>query len=122
MNTKLDWFEIPATNITRAIKFYETIFATTLKTQEMGPNQLGLFTDDQGVAFGALCKGPGFVPSHEGSLLYLNAGANIDDVLNRVDAAGGSIQMDKLVLPNDIGTIAAIIDTEGNRVGLHTEP
>lgn len=121
MHTKLDWFEIPASNLDRAVGFYEAIFATTMKREDMGPSSMAIFMDAQGAGFGAIAQGPGFEPSHQGSLLYLNAGADIDVVLARVTEAGGSIHMDKLVLPDNIGTIATIIDSEGNRIGLHSE-
>ena len=52
-------------------------------------------------------------------MLYVNAGEELDPVLNRVVNAGGSITLPRTALPPGMGFYAHIIDSEGNRVGLH---
>jgi uncharacterized protein len=54
-----------------------------------------------------------------GTLVYLNAGASLDSVLARVIAAGGQIALPRQALPPGMGFFAHIIDSDGNRVGLH---
>ena len=67
------WFEIPASDLTRATKFYETILSTSLKAETFGTHELRVFAHDDDAASGCLMKGPGFEPSRSGVMAYLNA-------------------------------------------------
>ena len=114
------WFEIPAHDLDRAQAFYEKLLATSLRREQMGEQQLAIFKYDDSAVGGCLLKGPGMPePSTQGALLYLNAEPSLDAALARVEAAGGRIATPKVQLPGDMGAFAHIIDTEGNRLGLH---
>ncbi|MBC8058038.1 MAG: VOC family protein [Rhizobiales bacterium] len=117
----LNWFEIPVGNLDRAQTFYETLLGTTIRRETMGPgSELGMFSCDEPGVGGALMAGAdASKPSGNGTLVYLDAGASLDAVLARVEAAGGRITTPKTQLPGDMGCFAHIADTEGNRVGLH---
>jgi hypothetical protein len=73
---------------------------------------------------GALCDSGGFYKpsSTEGPLIYLNANPNVQIVLDRIEAAGGKIIVPKTLISDDIGHMAVFIDTEGNRIALHSIP
>jgi len=116
----LDWFEIPVRDLDRAQAFYETLLATTLRREPMGPTTLALFAyADTGVG-GCLMAGDGVPePSAAGTLVYLNAAPSLAAVLARVDAAGGRITTPPVTLPGDMGVYAHVLDSEGNRIGLH---
>lgn len=117
----LSWFEIPVDDIDRAQHFYETLLALSLRREEMGPNSLAIFPYDQGSVGGALLSSPHPpAPTTDGMVAYLNAGASIDVVLSRADELGAEVLLPKVKLPRDIGWIAHIRDSEGNRVGLHS--
>jgi uncharacterized protein len=58
-------------------------------------------------------------PSTNGTLVYINASPSIQTVLGKVEQAGGKVIMPKTKIP--AGFIAIIIDSEGNKVGLHAE-
>jgi uncharacterized protein len=114
------WFEIPALDIARATKFYEALFATTLKQEAMGPMQMAVFPYDQANATsGCVMKAPGLAPSSDGAIIYLNADPSLDTILNRVKSTGGKISLGRTELPPGMGCYAHIVDTEGNRVGIH---
>ena len=117
----LHWFEIPARDIERAQRFYETLLATPLKREPMGEQTLALFPYTQGEGVGGcLISGPHVPPpSGDGTLVYLGAAPDLDTVLARVPAAGGRITTPKVALPDGMGVFAHIEDSEGNRVGLH---
>jgi predicted enzyme related to lactoylglutathione lyase len=68
---------------------------------------------------GCVIAGEGHTPSSSGTLIYLDAGPKIDDALERVAKAGGEVVLAKTALPGDMGFFAHMIDSEGNRVGLH---
>jgi hypothetical protein len=113
------WFEIPAGDLGRAAEFYETILQTQLKPESFGPHEMRMFAYDDGAAGGCILKGPGYAPAAAGVVAYLNADPSLDTVLARVERAGGKVALPRTALPKDMGCFAHIIDSEGNRVGLH---
>ncbi|HVU14000.1 MAG TPA: VOC family protein [Phototrophicaceae bacterium] len=121
MFNAINWFDIPAVNFERAVRFYETILQVTLHQEALGGTMNGIFPADQAGVNGAVCSGEGYTPSAAGSIVYLNANGRIDDILSRVEAAGGQIIRPKRPI-GPFGYIAWLIDSEGNRIGLHAEP
>jgi predicted enzyme related to lactoylglutathione lyase len=69
---------------------------------------------------GAVVCGEGCIPSQSGSKLYLNGGPDLLEVLDRVETAGGIIVLGKTEITPEIGFYAIIIDSEGNRIYLHS--
>lgn len=124
MNNAISWFEIPATDLTRATKFYETIFSTSLIAMDMPNIRMRLFPieDMQNGIGGAVVDSGGFhKPSiTDGPLIYLNANPDVQNILSKVAAAGGKIVVPKTEISEAFGYMAIIIDTEGNRIGLHS--
>jgi predicted enzyme related to lactoylglutathione lyase len=119
MNTHaVNWFEIPAADMTRAVKFYETIFAVSLRREMIG-DELAIFPSDEAGVGGCVMHSANSQPSADGTVVYLNAEPSIDTVLDRVAKSGGKIVVPKTALPPGMGFFAHIMDTEGNRVGLH---
>jgi len=115
-----NWFEIPVADLDRAQAFYEALLGTSLRRESIAGSELAVFGHDEPGVGGALMAGTGAPqPSQSGTLVYLDAGAALDPVLARVEAAGGRITTPKVQLPGDMGCFAHIADTEGNRVGLH---
>ena len=116
----IDWFEIPVRDMKRAQAFYESLLATTIRRESIGPNELGVFAcGDAGVGGCLIGGATAPEPSTAGSLVYLNAEPSLDAVLARVEGLGGRITTPKVQLPGDMGYFAHITDSEGNRVGLH---
>ncbi|GAB4060392.1 VOC family protein [Uliginosibacterium sediminicola] len=117
----IHWFEIPSHDFTRATRFYETIFATSLHVDDSFEGiRMAVFAHgDQGVG-GAVVDMPQAKPHADGVRIYLNGGADLASVLNRVATAGGAVLMPKTKLSDEIGHIALFSDTEGNVIGLHS--
>jgi uncharacterized protein len=63
-----------------------------------------------------------YKPSADGALIYLNENPDLQLVLNRVEAAGGTIISPKKMIAPYIGYMALILDSEGNRIALHNSP
>lgn len=117
----LNWFEIPALDIDRSKKFYETIFDLKMDTMEMNGTKMAFFPSEpgSGKANGGIAQGPMHKPNLDGTKVYLNANPNMDTVISKVEAAGGKVIVPKMSIgPN--GFMAFIIDTEGNSVGIHS--
>lgn len=126
MNNAISWFEIPTTDINRAQKFYETIFGITMITMDLPNIKMRMFPLDDmmnGIG-GALVDSGGFhKPSlTDGPLIYLNANPDVQNVLDKVEAAGGKIMVPKTEISPEYGNMAVFIDTEGNRMALHSIP
>ena len=120
MVNAVNWFEIPATDFARATSFYGTIFQVTLERVQMDGFDMGMFPyeQEQGVG-GAIVVGEGYVPTTTGSIVYLNGGDDLNTVLERVEKAGGKVMAEKFSI-GDSGYCAFFLDTEGNKVGLHS--
>lgn len=120
MSSVLNWFEIPVTNFSRAQAFYEKVLQITIPPMAMGPVTMGMLSSDQNAVGGAIVHGEGALPAQTGTLVYLNGGENLAPMLARVEAAGGTVVVSKTEIGNGFGFFAHFIDTEGNKVGLHS--
>jgi predicted enzyme related to lactoylglutathione lyase len=113
------WVEIPADDLDRAARFYETILAVDLRRERIGASELALLPYGEAGSGGAIVKAPGMQPSRTGTLVFLNCDQGLDRVLARVADAGGRFDGEIVTLPGAMGRYARIQDCEGNRVGLH---
>ncbi len=122
----ISWFEIPATDLARATTFYEAIFDTQLIPLDLENIRMRMFpvTDMMTGIGGALVDSSGFhKPSAtDGPLIYLNGNPDLQTILNRIEAAGGKITVPKTLISPEYGFMGVFIDTEGNRIGLHSNP
>ena len=118
----IHWFEIPVSDIDRAQRFYETLLAQAMRREQMGPQTLAVFAYQEGGGIGGalLQSATAPTPGNEGVRIYLNAKPSLDAVLARARELGAEVVLPKLQLPRDIGFIAQIVDSEGNRIGLHS--
>lgn len=118
----LNWFEIPVVDIDRAMKFYEEIFDIKMNYIEMeGLKMASFIADDMtGKVSGALAQSEMHVPSQEGVIVYLNGNPDLEIPLARVERAGGKVVMSKTFVNESVGYMAFFLDTEGNRVALHS--
>lgn len=119
MANAVNWFEIPAVNFDRAVKFYSDIFVTQFPVQDVMGTRMAFFHAEKGVG-GAVVQGDGYVPSDKGVLVYLNGGDDLSHVLNRVEIAGGKVLVPKTHITREIGYFAVFRDVEGNRVAIHS--
>jgi uncharacterized protein len=113
----ITWFEIPASDFPRAVRFYETLFAAPLVHHASWPN-LAIFPYERPGVSGCVAFGEGHRPCADGVVVYLNCEGRIDEILSRLEAAGGALVDPKSHIPT-IGWVAQIRDSEGNRIGLH---
>lgn len=115
----VNWFEIPATDLERAVGFYSTVLGTELG-EIPGPRGelLKVFMGAEGPS-GALMSGEGYTPGSSGPLVYLGCD-DINAVLGRVAAAGGQVLQEHMPI-GEYGAIGMFVDSEGNRVALHAE-
>ncbi len=120
MKNAVNWFEIPANDIDRAVKFYSTVLNTKLQQQEMMGTKMAIFTNEAGGVGGSICSGEGYTPTANGAKIYLNGGEDLSEPLSRVEAAGGKVVLPKTKITDELGYMATFIDSEGNSVSLHS--
>jgi predicted enzyme related to lactoylglutathione lyase len=120
------WFEIPVTDIDRAKTFYETILDITMVKRADGNDESVFFPYNPNVVqatsgrvTGVLSKTERNKPANYGTMVYINASPDLQVVVDKVEKAGGKVLAPRVEIP--AGFIAIIIDTEGNKVGLHAE-
>lgn len=120
MSNALNWFEIPVTNFARAQAFYAKVLGISIEPMVMGPITMGMLSSDPNAVGGAIVYGDGGSPSATGTLVYLNGGEDLSPMLARAVDAGGTVVVPKTEIGNDFGFFAHFMDTEGNKVGLHS--
>ncbi len=116
----MNWFELQVTDFDRAKRFYETALQASLQEAEMENCRMGMFPCDSkhGVG-GSITKMDGLSPGQGGTMVYLNVEGDLNGVLARIPAAGGSVVKPRTSI-GPHGFIAVFKDTEGNSVGLHS--
>lgn len=115
----VSWFEIPAIDFQQAVDFYNQIFGIQMTENSTKIHQMAFFPVTSGIG-GAVIKGPGSIPSDKGPLIYLNGGKDLNNVLNKVEKAGGRIIMPKTLISKEDGFFAIFIDSQGNKLALHS--
>lgn len=127
MRNSVYWVEIPAKNFERAKKFYETIFNVEMLLVPMQRGMYAVFPYDRDAKSGggAIVEGNGYEPAENptnGPIIYLDREEDLAIPLSRIEKAGGKILMQKTKNSEraDSGYIAQFVDSEGNRMGLHS--
>lgn len=121
----ISWFEIPTRDLNRAQKFYETVFDIQMMPLDLAQIKMRMFPleDPMGIG-GALVHNADFYKSSatDGPLVYLNGNPDVQIFLDRIEKAGGKILVPKTQISPEYGYMAMFLDTEGNRVALHSVP
>lgn len=118
----LNWFEIPVSDLARAQRFYEIVFAVKMERMDFPNMQMVSFPYDpkSNTISGALVKSEFHTPSDQGVVIYFNADPDLNVALGRVEEAGGTIMMHKTKISESVGYMAFFKDTEGNAIAMHS--
>jgi predicted enzyme related to lactoylglutathione lyase len=121
MSTKntLVWVDLSVTNLKRAIKFYSAILGEKVKLEKMPGFAYGLLPHTKNNASGCLVKMRGYKPSKTGPLVYFNVDGRHDQAEKAVVKNGGKILMKKHPI-GPYGNRSVVLDSEGNRIALHS--
>lgn len=120
MKNLVSIIEIPTSDLQRAITFYQNLLGLNIEEADMGDVQMGILPGEEGAVNVVLVKSDDARPSVEGSLLYLNAGDDLQPVLDRVSPHGGEVILPKTEITPEMGFFALFMDTEGNKMGIHS--
>jgi len=120
MKSHISIFEIPVTDISRAVNFYQAILGINIEKMEMPGMEMGIFPYEEQMVTGVLMKGEGYKPSVDGVTIYLNGGDNLQTILDKVKKNGGKVLVPKTAHADESGFFALFLDTEGNKLGLNS--
>lgn len=124
MANAVGWFEIPVADMDRAVKFYENVFGVTLERHQMGPLDMAWFPwkeNEKGAAGTLVYHKDFYKPSKDGVLVYFTStSGDVANELAKVEESGGTIVVPKKLITEDVGYMGVFIDSEGNRVAVHS--
>lgn len=116
MKKLVSWVEIPASDMQRAVTFYNQVLELELELLDFGTEKMACFPSGEG----AISSAPGFEPGSTGVLVSLNTEDGLDETILRVEAAGGKITTPKTKIEAEgRGFFAVFMDSEGNKLGLY---
>jgi uncharacterized protein len=120
MANQIVWCDIPVLDLDRAVKFYSAVLGTEVKKQEFPGMTTAFLPHNDGEVGACLFASNDDKPSDRGLLIYLNANGRLDDAISAVSANGGKVLKPKHAI-SPYGFRAIIMDSEGNRVALHSD-
>ena len=116
-----NWIEIAVADFNRARVFYESMLGVSMEEMEFGGYKMGFFPGyNQNVVSGAIVYGNGYAPSDKGTVVYFNANPDLSEMLKRAEKAGAKILQPKKQISEEYGYMALLLDSEGNRIALHS--
>ena len=112
------WFDIPVADLDRAARFYRAVLAVRIDKETIGDLTLCIIEHEGGNG-GCLVPNKAEIAAG-GVLIYLNANGRIRDAVSKVVPNGGSVIQDIHSI-GPPGFRAVVLDSEGNRIALHSE-
>ncbi len=119
MLNQIVWCDIPVTNLDRAIRFYTAVLGTPVTKESFPGMTFGLLPHANDSVSGCLVETTEVKPSANGPLIYLNCAGRLDIALATIELNGGKILKPKHQIGGH-GFRAVVLDSEGNRIALHS--
>jgi predicted enzyme related to lactoylglutathione lyase len=113
------WVDIPVLKLDRAIRFYSAVIGMEVEKNDYPGMSIGTFPHKDNEVAGCLYLSEKVKPSADGPLVYINAHGRLDEAIEAAAASGGTILQAKESI-GPYGNRAIILDTEGNRIALHS--
>ncbi len=120
MKPNIVWYDIPALDLDRAIRFYSAVLGAPVKKETVGDVPLGWLPTEDGGQMGCVCVAKDFNPSANGVMIYLSVNGRLKAAVAADRANGGTVQSDVHSI-GPYGFRAEILDSEGNCIALHSE-
>jgi len=120
MANQIVWCDIPVLDLDRAIKFYSAVLGQEVKMHDFPGMKMGVLPHRDGEVGACLFTGAEGKPAQTGVLIYLNATGRLDEAIAAVERNGGKIIQPKHPI-GPFGFRAIVVDSEGNRVALHSD-
>jgi predicted enzyme related to lactoylglutathione lyase len=119
MSHTIAWFDLSVRDMARASQFYQSVLACELEAFEMEGTKCAVFPHEREDVAGCLVEKTEFHPSNDAMLVYFNVEGRLDQAIAEVESNGGKIiEPKKSIGPH--GFRAVVLDSEGNRIALHS--
>lgn len=112
------WFDIPVADLERAAAFYRAVLGVGVSVDSFQGTAFGIIDHQEGNG-GCLVVDPRAITADGGILVYLNADGRIHEAVAQAVRLGGSV-MQPVHAIGPHGCRAIIVDSEGNRLALHS--
>ena len=116
MAHRIIWFDLPVLDLKRASIFYTAVLDVEISE---GYPDVAVLSHETGEVAGCLYVKEGDIPSEHGPLLYFNVDGRLESAVTAVESNGGTVLMPDHDL-GEWGRRAIVIDSEGNRIALHS--
>lgn len=120
MKPNIVWYDIPASDLDRAVRFYSSVLAAPVTKEIVGGVPTAWLPTEDGEVMGCICVVPGFKPSPDGVMIYFGVSGRLRAAVAAVRANGGTVQTDVHSIGQH-GFRAEVLDSEGNCIALHSE-
>jgi len=121
MKRLISFFEIPAADFSRAVKFYETVFGVQLSVMDCETEKMAFFPEEDGLSPGSISYAENFKPTGGGILISLHV-ENMENAILQIEGSGGKIEIPKTkILAENRGYFSVFTDSEGNKIGLYSD-
>lgn len=120
MENLVTFIDIPATDFSRAVSFYKAILGLEISEADISGTKMGFFPTDGTNVSGAIVQGKDFRPSTDGVIVYLNGGNDLQTILDKVALNNGKVIVPKRHISPEVGYVGMFIDTEGNKMAVHS--
>ncbi len=117
MTNRIVWFDVPTLDLDRAMKFYSRVLDAEVNEEFPG---VGVISSDEGAVSGCVFKSDEVHPSDQGALLYFNVNGRLEEAVSAAEECGGTVKESPHAI-GEFGHRAIVIDSEGNRIALHSE-
>lgn len=121
MKRLVAFFEIPAGDFSRSVRFYEAVFSIKMPTCECESERMAFFPDEDGKSPGAISWAEDFLPSQNGVLISLNC-EDMLSTITKIEANKGKVVIPRTKIEAEgRGYFCVFSDSEGNHVGLYSD-
>ncbi|MCX5660496.1 MAG: VOC family protein [Planctomycetota bacterium] len=113
------WFDVPVAKLDRAIAFYAAMLAVKISKEKFGEMEFAVLEHNDGNG-ACLIVEPASIASDRGLLVYFNVDGRIRAAVAAAEKLGGKVTKPiHAIGPH--GFRAVLVDSEGNRIALHSQ-
>ena len=115
------WTDIPVIDMKRAVAFYSELLGHEVPLHDFDDWKYGLLPHSEGRP--SVCLAPAdeeHQPGRNGPLIYLSVDGRLEAAVKAAGEHGGKVLENKRQI-GPYGYRAIILDSEGNRIALHSE-
>ncbi len=113
------WFDVPVKKLSRAIDFYSSVLNEKIEITKYESHEFAMIPCENDGVTGCLVETKETNPSENGLLLYFSVEGRIDDAIEKAVEMGGKLLLKKEQI-GPWGYRAVILDSEGNKIALHS--